>query len=438
MFSMDLNQSGSNIGDTDSEADEEGGDLEDMFDFDPTKVAELMNKGAEIEEITEHLESAYADAFERRLGLREQSEEAAAKDNDCCDDASRPQLGDLEEMMTPEEVTPMVTPKGSVEKPVGEDIAICAQRALDTNRKSMQDRSRRSLAVQQRPSAAHRGSAAVKAMEAFGRKSIAQAEGEEKALLEGAVQDAVRRASKRHRRSVTKAVEVLEEAADALDVSVDDWCDEQMDSKVELVQSAMDEAYRRHRCKITEAVGEVVAGDKTQVPKAEVSTAPVPKAEPAQDLTVEARIRAAVSTAYERQRGFSATGDCYSDWWGHAGPEQQGSYEAYNGGACHAYSGAGAYQGYDDSAYYQDNSNTMYYQQSSESEPLQQDACGNWNMQPQGWYADSSNQQWYADTSGQSWCEQSTGGYGPGAKTTSWDASSNGFLQQAHYSWGSG
>jgi len=416
MFSMDMNAE-----DPDSEADDDGDDLEDMFDFDPTRVAELMNKGAQVEEITEHLQTAYADALERRLGMHadeEQAGETATENENCCDDAERPQLemGDLDALMTPEFVTPITTPKGSAEKPAGECVAARARASLDDTCRSTQDRSRRSIAVQQRPSAAHRGSAAIKAMEAFGRRSIAQAQGEDKALLESAVQDAVRRASVRHRRSVTKAVEVLEEAADALDVPFDKMSEEQMDSKVELIQEAMDEAYRRHRRNITDAVGDAVARGGTETCNAEAGP----------DVAVEDRIRFAVAEAYERQ--------CAAFYQGY----DEASYQGY-GGASNYQGSAADYQGYDNATYYQGDSSAEYYPGYSEQwlsetsgpQAYNKGTCASWGMQPQ-----AHSQGWQAETADQNWSQQSAG-YGPCTKLTSWDARSNG-LHSAHYSWGSG
>lgn len=435
-FSMDMKSDGSNCEDSDLEAHDEGDDLEDMFDFDPTRVAELMNKGAEVEEITEHLQTAYADALERRLGTQaseEQSGQTAIEDEI---DAARPQLkGDLSALMTPEEVTPLVTPTGAAaRKSVGESIAVSVKRAMDETRKSTQERSRRSLAIQHRPSAAHRESAAVKAMEAFGRRSIAQAEGEDKEQLEGAVKDAVRRASVRHRRSVTKAVEVLEEAADALDVPLDKWSEEQMDSKVEIVQQAMEEAYRRHRRSITDAVCEAVSGGAPEASSAEAGRL---HAQAGPDATVEARIRLAVAEAY-RERQSGAKTQFYDD-------------STYQG-----YGGVSSYQGYDNATYFQgDHSNAYYYAECSTagqqwssvqgdqwssypamqlqpwSEPVDESGHGaSWSMQTQ-----NQGQGWYADTPAQSWCQQS-GGYETSAKMSAWDAGFNGG-RQAPYSWGS-
>lgn len=407
--------------DPDSEVDDEGDDLEDMFDFDPTRVAELMNKGADVEEITEHLQTAYADALERRLGMHageEQAAEAAAENDKGCDDAQRPQLemGDLDALMTPEFLTPLTTPTAAAGRQSGECVATRARASLDDTCSKNQDRSRRSLAVQQRPSAAHRKSAAVNAMETFGRRSIAQAQGEDVEALKGAVQDAVRRASFRHRRSVTKAVEVLEEAADALDEPLDSVSEEQMDSKVELIQSAMDEAYRRHRRNITEAVGDAVAGGVAKLPNAEAGP----------EVPVEDRIRAAVSEAYRRQCGVQYQGYDEASYQGY-------SYASnYQGGADH-------HQCYGNATYYQGDSSAAQHTGYSEQWPsdtmVQQgytdSTCANWGTQHQG-----HGQGWQAQTSEQNWCLQS-GGYGPCTKSASWDARANG-PHQAHYSWGAG
>lgn len=145
------------------------------------------------------------------------------------------------------------------------------------------------------------------------------------------------------------AVEVLEEAADLENVPLETLSEEQMDEKVELIQTAMEEAYKRHRRSITNAVQEVVAGkaapaeacsdeaveevvageaaseevcsDDTAAVKSESSTAPVAVAKAVKEFvpaSVEtaARIRNAIAAAYQRQ--YTATPACNGAWY----PEQ--------------------------------------------------------------------------------------------------------------------
>eukprot|EP00931_Biecheleriopsis_adriatica_P062165 TRINITY_DN37438_c0_g1_i1.p1 TRINITY_DN37438_c0_g1~~TRINITY_DN37438_c0_g1_i1.p1 ORF type:complete len:535 (+),score=163.81 TRINITY_DN37438_c0_g1_i1:75-1607(+) len=266
---------------------EDDADLEDMFDFDPEKLAELMNKGASSAELADHLEVEYAAALERRLMPKEALEDS---------EALGPQLdmGDLQSLMTPEQVTPVVTPTNASGRR-DEDTAVAAEETLQESCHRSQERARRSLAVQHRASAAQRRDSAAQAVEAFGRKSLASMQCldlQEQQAVVGAVQAAARRSSNRHRRSVTKAVEVLEEVAVASSRPLEKWPEEQVEAKVEVVQEAMAEAYKRHRRSITEAVQNVVSSG---------SAAAVADAS-AKDSLVEDRIQQAVAAAYQRQQ----------------------------------------------------------------------------------------------------------------------------------------
>jgi len=288
-FSMLLNPSSGEM--SDSEDDVEGNDLEDMFDFDPTRLADLMNSGASMEELTDHLQESYARAFEHRLSMDNKTE--AHEEADSCADDARPQLqmGELTPLMTPEHVSPLVTPKGAA---CPHAISEHAEQALEEVATRRSERARRSLAMQHRPSATQRGGMAVKAMEAFGRRSLARVSGataEDREQLEDAVVDAMRRASRRHRRSVAKAAEVLEEVAEVSNVPLDAWSESQIDDKVEVVQKAMEEAHRQHRRSITAAVHDVVTGTVEQPAEADAT----------KDSIVEIRIREAVLAAHKRR-----------------------------------------------------------------------------------------------------------------------------------------
>merc|ERR1712012_232821 len=86
-------------------------------------------------------------------------------------------------------------------------------------------------------------------------------------------------------------------------MGLDKWSEDQIDSKMELIQEAMDEAYRRHTQSITDAVHNVVAHRVDAEPLNPKSNANV--------LTVQERIAKAVSAAYERRRG---SGDWCRQW----------------------------------------------------------------------------------------------------------------------------
>jgi len=261
------------------DGDEGVDDLEDMFDFDPARLAKLVENGAGVKELTEHLQEEYAGALEERLC---QNEKERIKPHLLEEVVTGEAMGDVASLMTP-----TVTPTGAA-KPLAD-----LENQDGTCRSSVEERKRRSLAIQHRPSAAQRGEAAVQIMESFGRRSLANVEGaspEEQEQLADAVAQAVRRASNRHRRSVTKAAEVLEEVAEASDIPLEKWSEQKIDSQVELIQSAMDEAYKRHTHSITEAVQSVTSGAKVQEKPSNTDSA-----------NVQDRISKAVAAAYERR-----------------------------------------------------------------------------------------------------------------------------------------
>lgn len=437
-----------------SEEDADGQDLEDMFDFDPAGLAKLMNDGANLDELTEHLQGSYAEALERRLGV-DVKKDGENPTEDVCDDEQHQQMGDLETLMTPDQVTPLVSPKGAAAQGTQECIA-GAQRALDDTCRREQDRSRRSLAIQQRPSAAHRGSAAMKAVEAFGRRSLAQAQGEDPehvAALQGAVQSAVRRASNRHRRSVTKAVEVLEEVAESSEVPLEKWSEDQMDDKVELIQQAMEEAYKRHRRSIAAAVQSATEGKGNEP---ELASTEIQASQESTEESAELRIHNAVAAAYERQ--------CSEEWWRtlmasrmqqHSGegqwwPEQWSAGDNVNGNSqqwpeqwspqqwSEQWSAPEAYQVFGEAQQwgspYECCDGSQLATSHHEYGAAAVDSGCAWTLHHthttgvhqelypqqtgQHWH-ESSNVSWHTDQSGQVWCETS-GGYGPCAKETTW------------------
>jgi len=282
-------------------SDDEGdhsSDLEDMFDFDPERLAQLVKQGASKEELAGHLQEEYAGALEERLETKAKPPEL--------EDLAHEAMGDIDTLMTP-----TVSPTGAAGKP--------SDKLEEEERRS--ERQRRSLAIQHRPSAAQRGEAAVQVMEAFGRRSLARAEGagpEEREQLACAVAQAARRVSNRHRRSVTKAAEVLEEVAEASNVPLAKWSEEEVDSQVELIQSAMDEAFKRHTQSITAAVQSVPSGTKEKTSSTE-------------SASVQDRISKAVAAAYERR---NADNSWYPQWphgeW--HGEEDQWHQEAWHAG----------------------------------------------------------------------------------------------------------
>jgi hypothetical protein len=286
--------------------DSDGIDLEDMFAFEPETLSKLVKEGASMSRLTVHLQAAYADALERRLASANTRSSETADIPPCADDhvsgdsTPRPELqaGNVSKHMTPENLTPVTSPRSHTdcnEHSTGQ-LATFGGHALVEAVFVAQQRSRRSAAVRRRPSALKREHAAVKAVEAYGRRSLAGAKAaspQEVELLENAVQSVVKTASRRHRRSIDKAVEVLECMVDSTEKPLEGWSDEKVDSTVDVIQGAMVEAIKRHRRSIAEAVQEV------ECPKIvrfeENGTGPDA------DGSVDARIKRAVSKAYSQQ-----------------------------------------------------------------------------------------------------------------------------------------
>merc|ERR1711988_93041 len=108
----------------------------------------------------------------------------------------------------------------------------------------------------------------MEAVEAYGRRSLVQAQGvstsTEMELLEGAVQSVVTTAGRRRRRSLDKAAEVLECVADGADEPLEQWPEAKVDATVDIIQQAMDEAIKRHRKSIAEAVQQVSSPSRAE------------------------------------------------------------------------------------------------------------------------------------------------------------------------------
>lgn len=220
------------------------------------------------------------------------------------------EMGELPSLMTPDEVSPVATPRGTLGKTrsLAEGCSPEAvEAALEVAGSRTQERARRSLAIQQRPSAVRRQSTAAEAIRAVGRRSLAGARAagldiEEQQALEGAVEAAARRVSHRHRRSVTKAVEVLEELADAGETPLGRWPEAEVDAKVDLIQEAMQQAYRRHRESIEDAVQQVVSGT------AEESSVSMHNA-------FQGRVYDAVAAAYQQEQWHNAESNTCEQWY---------------------------------------------------------------------------------------------------------------------------
>lgn len=279
-------------------------DLEDMFAFEPETLADLVRKGRSMPRLIAHLQASYADALEHRLCGRAAP---TIEVHESGTSTPRPVLGNVSQHMTPEEVTPVASPRSNGEA-VGHNLTTFAGHALVEAVRLAQRRSRRSAALRIRPSALKREHAAVKAAELYGRKSLANAQSissEEIDLLHGALESVVKTVSRRHRRSLDKAVEVLECVADGTDEPLDEWAEEKVDATVDLIQGAMDEAIKRHRRSIAEAVYENEGAPATTAVSTggastlEACGSQCPSViEDMTDSSIKARIHRAVSAAF--------------------------------------------------------------------------------------------------------------------------------------------
>jgi hypothetical protein len=289
----------------------EGVDLEDMFAFEPETLADLVKNGTCMSKLIAHLQASYADALERRLAGRAAS---STDEHESGGSTPRPGLGTVSQNMTPVEVTPVVSPRKSASDGVSasNELSSFAGHALVEAVILAQRRSRRSAALRHRPSLFKREAAAVKAAELYGRRSLAHAQGissQEVELLQGALQSVVKTVSRRHRSSLNKAVEVLECVADASAEPLERWPEDKVDATVDLIQGAMDEAIKRHRRSIAQAVQGVSASaserdEDAGAFEASGTECPVDVAD-VTNSAVEARIHRAVSAAFSKRSATS-------------------------------------------------------------------------------------------------------------------------------------
>ncbi|CAE8647625.1 unnamed protein product [Polarella glacialis] len=278
--------------DSDDEYCSEAGsddDLDDAYNFDPDKVADLLKNGCSQAEISEKLQEAMAKSLERRL---EETWVPSARDQLSLDNPygyavenTRPTCeDDLAGRMTPPR-------EPSPERSAVVDSADVATRFAQAQAAAAarNGRGRRSSAVRRdaiqtamaEAATRHRRSIVAKASATVG------ADAEESAVSK--IQEAMQSAQKRHRQSICKAAEALECAGMADHPEVAD--------KLGMVQKAMEDARRRHRRSIAEAVCFV-----EQTPHlSAAATVFVPKT--GAELSVQERIQQAVAAAHQRARG---------------------------------------------------------------------------------------------------------------------------------------
>jgi hypothetical protein len=288
--------------------------LDDRVAFDPEKLAAVLNKNASKVELTEFLRVSYADALEQRLLAAETEDIVDCKGSYQSESSSpRPHAESLSQLMTPLQLTPISSPRQFASPDVaGGCSKACTQQALADALHRKQRHSRRSSMMRRRPSAVQREVEGVRAVERYGRQSLEGAQDlslEDQDFLKGAIETAAKTVSRRHRRSLDRAVEVLECAADAASESLDQWLEHEVEEKVDLVHEAMNEACKLHRQSIVDAVRKVTmpaeetlnvdVKDNSMLPSSESYCAPADVAAGGGEF--DARIRRLVSEAYARQ-----------------------------------------------------------------------------------------------------------------------------------------
>lgn len=243
--------------DSDDEASDSDDEMGDEYEFDITKMAQLVKAGADRAQLAAVCEEAMAAALERKLAQKrgvvlndaaklaaevaaERAEQLAPTDE---------KDWDLDGRMTPGQMTPPADDSATPARSDADDLAARAQEALA----SANARRRRSSAAKR---SSGTGAGIVQAMEEAKerrRKSLAKMNCSGEA--EEDIQAAMEAASRRHRKSMSKAADILEDAG--YDEEGAD-CSEAA-KKMRLVQQAMEDARKRHRKSIAEAVSKLNA-----------------------------------------------------------------------------------------------------------------------------------------------------------------------------------
>lgn len=228
----DSENESSGFGDDD---DDDEWDLEDAYNFDAEKIAELLQKGGEIneEELVETMQESMAEAMFLRMNLEDPDLEAERPD---CS-------GTLDGRMTP----PAKDAKDF-------DAATPPDPKVLAEKLEMKDRRRSSI------SGRRNINDAVKTNTARTRKSIAciaaekTASGADKATIELAAE----KTTKRHRMSLCKAAETLDLAG------LGDDAPEEVQKKINMISKCLMVARGRHRMNVAAAVKETICGESDE------------------------------------------------------------------------------------------------------------------------------------------------------------------------------
>jgi hypothetical protein len=232
-----------NFVDSDDDLDDDQDDDEkiyDEYDFDNDKIAEMIQAGVDREKLTSVIEEAMAASLERKLKAKTMAPLGAviSSDNPYATGALQPgeTTYDLAGHMTPGRMTPSESTAAPIDSQTVAERMRCAVESAKLRRRRSSatgkyadtiDEARRMAAMKRRASLnAHMGD-----------------------CMQETISEAMRNANRRHRQSISKAAEILE------DVGYDDSTQvTEIATKMNMIEVAMAEARRRHRRSIAEAV----------------------------------------------------------------------------------------------------------------------------------------------------------------------------------------
>eukprot|EP00929_Paragymnodinium_shiwhaense_P114024 TRINITY_DN8232_c0_g1_i1.p1 TRINITY_DN8232_c0_g1~~TRINITY_DN8232_c0_g1_i1.p1 ORF type:complete len:682 (+),score=218.44 TRINITY_DN8232_c0_g1_i1:121-2166(+) len=221
--------------------------IEEEYDFDHDIIADLVRKHAcsDKERLTEAFEMAMASAFESKLveKVKRKMKKKVESAEDDSAPAADPASYDVEGYMTPplNEDADVVEHKAVSPREVAKSLDEAAVKANRRRSSMAAMKTGTDPLAQAMRHAAQRHRKSVTA-----RLSVGGGHGEEAG--DGKMKEACRR----HRQSLCKVAEVLEDAGVA-----DNAKDAELDKKMAFVQKAMEDALRKHRQSIVRAVREL-------------------------------------------------------------------------------------------------------------------------------------------------------------------------------------
>lgn len=236
------------LGDDSSDDSDEDESIDDEYDFDHDKIAELVKSHdwSEQKTLQEAFAAAMADSFAKKMELKVKAkkEKKAEEKTDATTEAQSEEVRDVEGIMTP---------------PEGEEAKVVSPRELAER---MNTETRRSSMAKRR-----RSSMAKHAVDPLSQAMVAASQRHRKSLtarlsIGGVDEDdekkkeALDNATRRHRQSISKVADVLEDA-DIVDDKEGD-----LDKKMALVQKALEDARREHNKNVAAAAKELEEGPK--------------------------------------------------------------------------------------------------------------------------------------------------------------------------------